>query len=99
MMTASSTKSGYHAYLARLYSTPVGNNKVIYWQPQDGTSAYLQISFPTMVKITGIATQGHWDSNVKEFATSYHIQYYDGSRWHNYNSFKVNGFNFTYHYV
>ena len=72
---ASSTKGTAYPYLARLHNRPERGEKIKFWQPQDGPRSYLQINLGKETKISAIATQGHFDANVKEFATSYYIEY------------------------
>ena len=33
------------------------------------------------MKISGIATQGHFDPNIKEFATSFTVAHWENNKW------------------
>ncbi|XP_065058048.1 sushi, von Willebrand factor type A, EGF and pentraxin domain-containing protein 1-like [Rhopilema esculentum] len=74
-ITASSSLSGSSPSMARLFNTPrTASQTFAHWSPNDN-NPYIQIDLGSYHKVTGIATQGHYISTVREFATFYTIQY------------------------
>jgi len=89
-MSSSSSVSGSAPYMARLFNTPTSASQTYaHWSPNDN-NPYIQINLGSKHKITGIASQGHFRSDVKEFATSYRIEYRAtaSSQWISYESGK-----------
>eukprot|EP00794_Sanderia_malayensis_P006970 gene6970-7755_t len=76
---ASSSKTGTQPYMARLHNVPASSTaSFAHWSPTNQYS-FWQVDLVNRFKITGIATQGHWDENADEFATKYFIYYFSSS--------------------
>ena len=94
-LTSSSFKGGATPNLGRLYRMPKSGEMYSYWQPSDGDSnPYIQVNFVEESIITAIATQGHFDSSKREFATSYLVMYKERSNWKTGKVFGLNRISF-----
>ena len=82
-ITSSSIQKGAYSHAARLYHQPTKQKPNSFWQPEDSdANPYLQIRFTEKMRIYGIATQGHYNREVKEFATGYNLLYYSADgKW------------------
>ena len=72
--------------MARLFNVPLGTSTgPAHWSPKSSNS-YLEVNLGKLYKITGVATQGHFDSNTREWAASYALTYRTSSgSWVSYN--------------
>ena len=81
-LTASSSQGGALPNLGRLNRSPLSGEKYSYWQPSiRDANPYIQLTLRENTIITGIATQGHFNFKIKEFATSYTVAYLQNNRW------------------
>ena len=80
-ITASDTDGKAYPHLARLHNMPKRKSgEPTFWSPPPGKiqTVYLQITFDTLMTVTGIATQGHYDQDIKEYASAYTVSYRNG---------------------
>ncbi|XP_047126957.1 sushi, von Willebrand factor type A, EGF and pentraxin domain-containing protein 1 isoform X1 [Hydra vulgaris] len=91
-ITGMSVKGQAYGHLARLHNVPEGDKKVAFWQPSAGKKDELiEIKLGKLTRITGIATQGHYDENIQEFVSNFNVYYNDMNTWKEYpKTFKAN---------
>ena len=84
-ITAMSVKGQSYAYLARLHNVPEGNEITSFWQPMGGKKdEVLEIKLGTPTRITGIATQGHYNKEINEFVSDFNVYYNTMNTWKEY---------------
>eukprot|EP00794_Sanderia_malayensis_P006969 gene6969-7754_t len=74
-ITASSSLAGTYPYMARINNVPVSPSNFAHWSPAYVGWHFIQVDLGSDHKITGIATQGHWNENVNEFTSYYFVSY------------------------
>ena len=81
-LTASSSNGKATPNLGRLNRGPIGNETHSHWQPlSSDKNPYIQVNFNEERKITAIETQGHFQPQSTEFATSYIVYYLLNGNW------------------
>ena len=81
-LKSSTYKGGSVPDLGRLHRVPKSGERYSSWQPADNDkNPYIEVDLGEECTITGIATQGHFDHKLREFATSYVPAYRVGNTW------------------
>ena len=77
---ASHTDGSASGNEGRLYNVPSGTamNPTFWAPPASASNPFLQISFDMTMTVTAIATQGHYNEAIQEFASSYDVRYSNG---------------------
>eukprot|EP00111_Clytia_hemisphaerica_P015651 TCONS_00046199-protein len=90
-LTASSFNLGAKPHLARLNRGAIAGEMFSHWQPSPSDrNPHIRVNFNEEHTITGIATQGHYLPDKKEFATSYIVYYYQGGQWRRLKEYQAN---------